>query len=98
MSQFFLGGSGTSSYPLHRDLNDADAVFTVFEGCKEFVLVEPSSRGLLTRFDLPGFNIWNEDLYSTGLPDGAVGWRGMVNQGETIYMPGDLLHEVSDDG
>ena len=92
--KFFLGGPGTSSYPLHRDQNDADAIFTVFEGCKEFLLVKPSSRGFLSRFQLPGFNIWNEDLYSTGLPEGALGWRGTIYQGETLYMPGDVLHEV----
>ena len=92
--KFFLGGPGTSSYPLHRDQNDADAIFTVFEGCKEFVLVKPSSRGSLSRFQLPGFNIWNEDLYSTGLPEGALGWQGTVRQGETLYVPGDVLHEV----
>ena len=92
--KFFLGGAGTSSYPLHRDMNDADAVFTVFEGCKEFVMMKASSRGVLSRLDLPGFNIWNEDLYSSGLPDGGAGWRGTVKQGESLFMPGDVLHEV----
>ena len=31
---WFWGGVGSSSYPLHRDLGDADSFFTVFTGCK----------------------------------------------------------------
>jgi len=94
--KFFWGGIGSSSYPLHRDLNDADAIFTMYEGCKEFVIVDPKSRGLLTRVDVPGFNIWLENLFE-GWPSRdrvGRGWTGTVRAGETLYMPGEMLHEV----
>ncbi len=93
--KFFWGGVGTASYPIHRDVNDADAVFTVFGGCKDFIMVHQDERNLLTRLDIPGFNIWYEDLYELGMPAGAKrAYRGTVGAGETIFMPGEMLHEV----
>jgi len=35
---WFWGGRGSSSYPLHRDLVDADAFFTVFTVRPQLVL------------------------------------------------------------
>lgn len=94
--KFFWGGPGSSSYPLHRDLNDADAFFTVLEGCKKFVIVEPESRSLLTRVDVPGFNIWLESLFDGWYSPDKVGtgWTGTLRAGETLFMPGEMLHEV----
>ena len=89
--KFFWGGAETSSYPLHRDNNDADAVFDVLSGCKEFIIVHPDERDKLSRLDVVGFNIWQDDLFEN-TPEWA--WRGLVRENEMIFMPGDYLHEV----
>ena len=139
--RLFLGGVGTTSYPLHRDTCDADAFFAVIDGCKEFAIVDPKVRHLLERIDVPNINMWGDDLLAehwrrsshskyderehagrpspsdadTSNADGADGpsglsgrsegfppstfppssaWRGMVSAGETLFLPGHLLHQV----
>ncbi|GMH48856.1 hypothetical protein TL16_g00391 [Triparma laevis f. inornata] len=93
--KFFWGGPGASSYPLHRDVQDADTFFTVFTGCKDFVMVDPSQREHLTSLDLPTLHVWKDDLFRDGRPvDLERAWGAVVYPGETLYMPGDFLHEV----
>ena len=106
--RLFLGGVGTTSYPLHRDTCDADAFFAVIDGCKEFAIVDPKVRHLLERIDVPNINMWGDDLLAadagrrvgrrSGFPPGSFppssAWRGMVSAGETLFLPGHLLHQV----
>ena len=95
--KFFWGGDRTSSYPLHRDVNDADAVFSLSSGCKEFVIAPHSERHLLSRLPIPGFQAWQDDLFRFGRPPGSsstLWWSGAAYGGETMYLPGELLHEV----
>ncbi|GMI54820.1 hypothetical protein TeGR_g9241 [Tetraparma gracilis] len=90
--RLFWGGPGASTYPLHRDELDADAFFEVWEGCKDFVMVDAREREKLARVDWPGFHIWHDDLFG-GAPAGLErGWSGRVSAGETLYMPGELIH------
>jgi len=67
----------------------------MWSGCKEFIIVAPAERHLLHRFDVPGFNIWHDDLFKYGNVGGIkLGWRATVEEGETLYMPGELIHAV----
>ncbi|GMH83975.1 hypothetical protein TrVE_jg10230 [Triparma verrucosa] len=93
--KFFWGGAGASSYPLHRDVQDADTFFTMFTGCKDFVMVDPVQHKHLTSLDIPMLHIWKDDLFINGRPEGLErAWRGVLHPGETLYMPGDFIHEV----
>jgi hypothetical protein len=93
--KIFWGGKDASSYPLHRDENDADTFFTFWSGCKEFIVVPQDERSALERMNYPGFQMWYNDLFETGMPIAmARGWKDTVLAGETLYMPGEMLHEV----
>lgn len=91
----FWGGIDSSFYPIHRDNNDRDVFVDVVSGCKEFVLIHPDERGKLTKVPIPGANIWKNDFFSSSNNVGLERvWKGVINAGETMYMPGDTLHEA----
>jgi len=154
---WFWGGAGSSSYPLHRDLCDADAFFTVLSGCKEFVVLGPEQRTVLHRVDVaPDLAIFSDDVWDNQFAFGIGGlllhrawvhfnrvfptlsssmlerilpsnflsvgrslgskfnrapaaagggrvplgvdrkraWRGALLPGETLFMPGEMIHSV----
>lgn len=94
-SFLFWGGIDSSFYPVHRDNNDNDVFVDVVSGCKEFVIIHPDERGKLTKLPLPGANIWGNDFFSSLNNVGLErAWKGVINVGETMYMPGDSLHEA----
>ena len=93
--KIFWGGRDSSIYPLHRDEKDADCFFTVWKGCKEFILIAPDERKYLHRIYLPYINIWSDVLWFTGKPRGMRrAWKDTIFQGETLYMPGEFIHEA----
>ena len=94
-AKVFWGGPGAAAYPLHRDSVDADVFSTVLKGCKSFIIVAPEERGLLSRLEWPGFHFWHDDLFGSGKPRAMKrGWKGTVEEGETLYVPGEMLHEA----
>eukprot|EP00584_Thalassiosira_punctigera_P005635 CAMPEP_0172529352 /NCGR_PEP_ID=MMETSP1067-20121228/3456_1 /TAXON_ID=265564 ORGANISM="Thalassiosira punctigera, Strain Tpunct2005C2" /NCGR_SAMPLE_ID=MMETSP1067 /ASSEMBLY_ACC=CAM_ASM_000444 /LENGTH=334 /DNA_ID=CAMNT_0013313385 /DNA_START=45 /DNA_END=1049 /DNA_ORIENTATION=- len=91
----FWGGKDSSLYPLHRDNSNHDVMIDVYEGCKDFVIVHPNERQWLSAIPLEGAQIWSDDFFSSGRPVSMERvWRGMVLPGETLYLPGDSLHEA----
>ena len=91
----FWGGPDTPVYPLHRDEKDADCFFTLWRGCKEFILIAPGERKHLNRILFPHINVWSDVLWITGKPKGMErAWKDAIFAGETLYMPGEFIHEV----
>uniref|UniRef100_A0A7S4VI10 JmjC domain-containing protein n=1 Tax=Alexandrium monilatum TaxID=311494 RepID=A0A7S4VI10_9DINO len=97
--RLFWGGSGSYSYPLHRDVSDADVVCVVYSGCKDLVILRPSARRHLDRLAVPGFEAlrqftWTHDAYvDPPVPD-VEGWSGTVRAGELLFMPGEMFHHI----
>lgn len=96
-TKFSWGGRGTASYPLHRDLCDADAFFTTLHGCKEFIIVRPEQHRHFARVAVSGIAVWADALFDVGRPthvERDAAWQGTVHAGETLFMPGEALHFV----
>lgn len=94
MSWTFWGGIDSSNYPLHRDNNDNDVFIDVFEGCKEVVVVHPDERHKLNPLPIENANVWQNDFFLGRPRNIEKVWRGRINAGETLFLPGDSLHEA----
>merc|ERR1712113_79617 len=99
-----MGPSNTKSYPLHRNICGLDVMMLVMAGKKRGVVFSEEGETTLDKIDHVGKldnYIFQGDFLSSpaSSTDGdgeeapIVGWKGELQNGDLLYVPGHLVHD-----